>query len=177
METLSQPSPTLKERSPMPFFGSAFGKELQCRVGPPASQGCGQNQGLPTDIGVGAAAGSVQSPQAGLMELPGGCQLHLLSLDRVNVGCGPAEQRLLLTGLHSVADIFCESCKTTLGWKYVSAGETSVTWGPWPGGQACPKAECRATCIITSPFPIRSKLSRPARSTRRGSTSSRCRTW
>ncbi|XP_021258202.1 protein yippee-like 4 isoform X2 [Numida meleagris] len=36
----------------------------------------------------------------------------------VNVGCGPAEQRLLLTGLHSVADIFCESCKTTLGWKY-----------------------------------------------------------
>ncbi|XP_050192257.1 protein yippee-like 4 isoform X2 [Myiozetetes cayanensis] len=36
----------------------------------------------------------------------------------VNVGCGPAEQRLLLTGLHSVADIFCQSCKTTLGWKY-----------------------------------------------------------
>ncbi|XP_039716074.1 protein yippee-like 4 isoform X1 [Pteropus medius] len=44
----------------------------------------------------------------------------------VNVGCGPAEQRLLLTGLHSVADIFCESCKTTLGWKYVS------TWGDPP---------------------------------------------
>lgn len=44
----------------------------------------------------------------------------LVSRDRVNVGCGPAEQRLLLTGLHSVADIFCESCKTTLGWKYVS---------------------------------------------------------
>uniref|UniRef100_A0A8V1AAS7 Yippee like 4 n=1 Tax=Gallus gallus TaxID=9031 RepID=A0A8V1AAS7_CHICK len=38
----------------------------------------------------------------------------------VNVGCGPAEQRLLLTGLHSVADIFCESCKTTLGWKYAA---------------------------------------------------------
>uniref|UniRef100_A0A5F8A3D3 Protein yippee-like n=2 Tax=Cercopithecidae TaxID=9527 RepID=A0A5F8A3D3_MACMU len=44
---------------------------------------------------------------------------------RVNVGCGPAEQRLLLTGLHSVADIFCESCKTTLGWKYEQAFETS----------------------------------------------------
>lgn len=40
------------------------------------------------------------------------------------MGCGPAEQRLLLTGLHSVADIFCESCKTTLGWKYVSAPGT-----------------------------------------------------
>lgn len=42
---------------------------------------------------------------------------------RVNVGCGPAEERVLLTGLHAVADIYCENCKTTLGWKYVS-----VTW-------------------------------------------------
>ncbi|XP_035535284.1 protein yippee-like 2 isoform X2 [Morone saxatilis] len=38
----------------------------------------------------------------------------------VNVGCGPAEERVLLTGLHAVADIYCENCKTTLGWKYVS---------------------------------------------------------
>lgn len=38
----------------------------------------------------------------------------------VNVGCGPAEERVLLTGLHEVADIYCECCKTTLGWKYVS---------------------------------------------------------
>uniref|UniRef100_A0A8C1V3G0 Protein yippee-like n=1 Tax=Cyprinus carpio TaxID=7962 RepID=A0A8C1V3G0_CYPCA len=38
----------------------------------------------------------------------------------VNVGCGPAEERLLLTGLHAVADIYCENCHTTLGWKYVS---------------------------------------------------------
>ncbi|XP_023596794.1 protein yippee-like 3 isoform X4 [Trichechus manatus latirostris] len=36
----------------------------------------------------------------------------------VNVGCGPAEERVLLTGLHAVADIHCENCKTTLGWKY-----------------------------------------------------------
>lgn len=41
---------------------------------------------------------------------------------RVNVGCGPAEERVLLTGLHAVADIYCECCKTTLGWKYVSNG-------------------------------------------------------
>lgn len=33
---------------------------------------------------------------------------------------GPAEERVLLTGLHAVADIHCENCKTTLGWKYVS---------------------------------------------------------
>ena len=42
------------------------------------------------------------------------------SFRRVNVGCGPAEERVLLTGLHAVADIYCECCKTTLGWKYVS---------------------------------------------------------
>lgn len=43
----------------------------------------------------------------------------------VNVGCGPAEERVLLTGLHAVADIHCSSCKTTLGWKYEHAFETS----------------------------------------------------
>ncbi|KAH7959563.1 hypothetical protein HPB49_011885 [Dermacentor silvarum] len=44
---------------------------------------------------------------------------------RVNVGCGPAEERYLLTGLHAVADIYCECCKTTLGWKYEHAFESS----------------------------------------------------
>lgn len=43
----------------------------------------------------------------------------------VNVGCGPAEERVLLTGLHAVADIFCDCCKTTLGWKYEHAYESS----------------------------------------------------
>lgn len=63
----------------------------------------------------------------------------------VNVGCGQAEERklhlrracavpdcnplvaagILLTGLHAVADIFCECCKTTLGWKYEHAYESA----------------------------------------------------
>jgi len=43
----------------------------------------------------------------------------------VNVGCGQAEERVLLTGLHAVADIYCECCKTTLGWKYEHAFESS----------------------------------------------------
>ncbi|KAM8778394.1 protein yippee-like 3 isoform 1-T1 [Rhynchonycteris naso] len=43
----------------------------------------------------------------------------------VNVGCGPAEERVLLTGLHAVADIHCENCKTTLGWKYEQAFDSS----------------------------------------------------
>lgn len=39
----------------------------------------------------------------------------------VNVGCKQAVQRELLTGLHAVADIYCDSCQTTLGWKYEQA--------------------------------------------------------
>lgn len=38
----------------------------------------------------------------------------------VNVNTSAAEERVLLTGLHEVADIYCECCKTLLGWKYVS---------------------------------------------------------
>ncbi|XP_049641801.1 protein yippee-like 1 [Suncus etruscus] len=43
----------------------------------------------------------------------------------VNVVCGPAEERFLLTGLHVVADIYCENCKTALGLKYKHAFESS----------------------------------------------------
>lgn len=32
---------------------------------------------------------------------------------------GPKEERLLITGVHTVADIYCTSCNTVLGWKYV----------------------------------------------------------
>ncbi|KAJ4439939.1 Protein yippee-like 2 [Periplaneta americana] len=49
----------------------------------------------------------------------------LKAICKVNVGCGPAEERVLLTGLHAVADIYCECCKTTLGWKYEHAFESS----------------------------------------------------
>uniref|UniRef100_A0A1I7ZMJ0 Protein yippee-like n=1 Tax=Steinernema glaseri TaxID=37863 RepID=A0A1I7ZMJ0_9BILA len=43
----------------------------------------------------------------------------------VNIVCGPAEERMLLTGLHAVADIKCECCGITLGWKYEHAFESS----------------------------------------------------
>jgi len=45
--------------------------------------------------------------------------------DVVNVGVGPTENRLLLTGLHVVCDIYCNACDTRLGWKYVEAFEES----------------------------------------------------
>ena len=45
--------------------------------------------------------------------------------DVINVSPGPTENRLLLTGLHVVADIYCNACDTRLGWKYVEAFEES----------------------------------------------------
>ncbi|RUS17082.1 hypothetical protein BC937DRAFT_90444 [Endogone sp. FLAS-F59071] len=39
--------------------------------------------------------------------------------DVVNISLGVQEDRLLMTGMHHVADIFCSVCQTTIGWKYV----------------------------------------------------------
>lgn len=41
----------------------------------------------------------------------------------VNVSVGPKEDRLLITGLHTVADIYCAECQEVLGWKYEKAYE------------------------------------------------------
>ena len=41
----------------------------------------------------------------------------------INVRCGPVIERVLLTGLHAIADIHCENCENTLGWKYEHAYE------------------------------------------------------
>lgn len=38
----------------------------------------------------------------------------------VNVTLGEKEDRLMMTGMHSVADIFCVGCGSIVGWKYVS---------------------------------------------------------
>eukprot|EP01064_Diplonema_japonicum_P003669 TRINITY_DN12361_c0_g1_i1.p2 TRINITY_DN12361_c0_g1~~TRINITY_DN12361_c0_g1_i1.p2 ORF type:complete len:112 (+),score=3.31 TRINITY_DN12361_c0_g1_i1:34-369(+) len=43
----------------------------------------------------------------------------------VNITLGPIEERLLLTGVHQVADFFCNGCDSTLGWKYELAQEPS----------------------------------------------------
>ncbi|KAB1221973.1 hypothetical protein CJ030_MR2G007009 [Morella rubra] len=39
----------------------------------------------------------------------------------VNVTHGPQEERLMLSGLHTVQDIFCCCCGQYVGWKYVAA--------------------------------------------------------
>ncbi len=38
---------------------------------------------------------------------------------RINICSGAKEDRVLLSGLHTVCDLFCKSCHTILGWKYV----------------------------------------------------------
>ncbi|KAL5738653.1 hypothetical protein ACOSP7_031414 [Xanthoceras sorbifolium] len=43
----------------------------------------------------------------------------------MNVVVGPKEDRHLLTGLHTVANIYCADCREVLGWKYERAYEAS----------------------------------------------------
>ena len=46
-----------------------------------------------------------------------------------NVQLGPKEERILMTGLHSVADIYCSECTARLGWKYLEAFESRCARG------------------------------------------------
>eukprot|EP00262_Sarcandra_glabra_P007073 TRINITY_DN1963_c0_g1_i1.p1 TRINITY_DN1963_c0_g1~~TRINITY_DN1963_c0_g1_i1.p1 ORF type:complete len:130 (+),score=25.18 TRINITY_DN1963_c0_g1_i1:141-530(+) len=41
----------------------------------------------------------------------------------VNVTVGEKEERMMMTGLHTVADIFCVGCGSIVGWKYEAAHE------------------------------------------------------
>ncbi|XP_020268566.1 protein yippee-like [Asparagus officinalis] len=46
-------------------------------------------------------------------------------LHRVNVTVGLNEERMMMTGMHTVADIFCVGCGSIVGWKYEAAHEKS----------------------------------------------------
>ncbi|KAK9672410.1 hypothetical protein RND81_12G098700 [Saponaria officinalis] len=43
----------------------------------------------------------------------------------MNIEVGPKEDRPLMTGMHTVADISCGDCRQVLGWKYLRAYESS----------------------------------------------------
>lgn len=43
----------------------------------------------------------------------------------VNVSEGPSEEKILLTGVHIVKDVYCKGCKAYAGWTYVRAYEIS----------------------------------------------------
>ncbi|KAL3333340.1 hypothetical protein AABB24_033425 [Solanum stoloniferum] len=48
-----------------------------------------------------------------------------LSCPRVNITFGQSEERTMLSGTHTVTDIFCCCCGQILGWKYEKAHEKS----------------------------------------------------
>ncbi|KAK6943510.1 Yippee/Mis18/Cereblon [Dillenia turbinata] len=41
----------------------------------------------------------------------------------VNVTVGEKEERMMMTGMHTVVDLFCVGCGEILGWKYEIAYE------------------------------------------------------
>jgi hypothetical protein len=43
----------------------------------------------------------------------------------INILIGPKEDRQLMTGLHTVADVYCSKCHEVLGWKYERAYEAT----------------------------------------------------
>lgn len=43
----------------------------------------------------------------------------------VNVTAGVLEERMMLSGLHTVADVFCCCCGQIVGWKYETVHEKS----------------------------------------------------
>ncbi|GAU27463.1 hypothetical protein TSUD_161490 [Trifolium subterraneum] len=43
----------------------------------------------------------------------------------VNVSVGERENRMMITGLHTVVDIFCVTCGSIVGWKYEAAYDKS----------------------------------------------------
>lgn len=43
----------------------------------------------------------------------------------INIIVGQSEDRNLLTGMHTVADMRCKGCQTVVGWTYLKAWEGS----------------------------------------------------
>lgn len=40
-------------------------------------------------------------------------------MNAINLTMGACEQKVLMSGLHVVCDVFCKNCTSNVGWKYV----------------------------------------------------------
>ncbi len=69
---------------------------------------------------------------------------------RINVSEGPSEERILITGLHTVCDIYCNVCQTVLGWKYVNYPST-------PEIHLAVELNSAATCLTIAASPCASQ--------------------
>ena len=61
------------------------------------------------------------------------CQRHgrdYLSNNVINVSQGPKEKRILITGLHTVCDIYCNDCHSVLEIRAGIRGEPKIQRGP-----------------------------------------------
>ncbi|KAK8643784.1 hypothetical protein V6N13_013063 [Hibiscus sabdariffa] len=63
----------------------------------------------------------------GLSNVVGGKPTSSITLScfRVNITVGALEERMMLSGMHTVADIFCCCCGQIVGWKYEAVYEKS----------------------------------------------------
>lgn len=43
----------------------------------------------------------------------------------MNIMVGQREDRMFITGLHTVVDVYCSDCNEVLGWRYERAHEDS----------------------------------------------------
>ncbi|XP_075091987.1 protein yippee-like At5g53940 isoform X1 [Nicotiana tabacum] len=62
----------------------------------------------------------------------------------VNITFGPHEERMMLSGMHTVADIFCCCCGQIVGWKYEAAHEKNQKYkeGKFVLERTYPKNDC-----------------------------------
>ena len=44
---------------------------------------------------------------------------YVTYMPSINVTVGEKEDRMMITGMHSISDIFCVGCEEIVGWKYV----------------------------------------------------------
>ncbi|KAH7290603.1 hypothetical protein KP509_30G056900 [Ceratopteris richardii] len=68
----------------------------------------------------------------------------------VNVSTGPMEDRTMTTGLHTVSDIYCNSCRQVVGWKYEKAYERSQKYKEGKFILERARVECRAASGLLS---------------------------
>ena len=99
------------------------------------------------------------------------CRLSLFGFPRqvVNVTAGVAEERMLTTGLDTVADIHCNICRVTVGWTYVRqyVDQVFVFFFVLVGSQrASPPPKKNLNLSLAGSRRYREHSTRPTRTTR-----------
>lgn len=73
---------------------------------------------FPDPLGVGSSNSQHQQPADPLLMRIGELIYH-----SVNVELHKSEQKMLLSGLHTISNITCKGCHTPLGWVYLKAND------------------------------------------------------